>query len=81
MKAIKNILLSIPIFLLILLFSCDKENNEKIYPGKDPCFDSQLYEQHKNDICPDNCPGVVGCDGKTYCNACYALREGIRVNP
>ena len=81
MKVIKNFSLRITILLLILLFSCDKNNEEKNYQGKDPCFDSQLYEQHKNDICPDNCPGVVGCDGKTYCNCCYASREGIRINP
>ena len=81
MRTIKNFSLSITTLFLLLLFSCDKEKSEEKYAGKDPCFDSQLYEQHKNDICPDNCPGVIGCDGKTYCNGCYALREGIKVNP
>ena len=72
--------LLIPILLFAALASCKKDSEEK-YAGKDSCFDSQLYEQHKNDFCPDNCPGVVGCDGKTYCNGCYALRLGIKVNP
>ena len=43
------------------------------------CFDYELYQQHKNDICPDDCIGVTGCDGKIYCNGCYALRQGIRI--
>jgi hypothetical protein len=76
MRRIENFSLIIATFLLLLLLSCDKKNSEKQYIGKDPCFDSQLYEQHKNDICPDNCPAVIGCDGKTYCNGCYASREG-----
>jgi len=80
MKTIKNFPLSVATFLLLLLLSCDKEKNEEKYSGKDTCFDSHLYEQHKNDICPDDCIGVIGCDGKTYCNSCYALRQGIKVN-
>jgi len=43
------------------------------------CFDKQLLEKHKNDACPENCPGVKGCDGKTYCNECMANQQGIRV--
>lgn len=65
----------ISVFFLIL-FSCEKE---KDYVGVNDCFDEQLYEQHKGDFCPENCPGVIGCDGKIYCNSCYALRQGIRV--
>lgn len=76
MKTSPKYLISIVTFLFFLLFSCNKVTDDE----KDVCFDSQLYEQHKNDICPDNCPGVIGCDGKTYCNSCYALREGIIVN-
>jgi hypothetical protein len=26
-----------------------------------------------------DCPGVVGCDGKNYCNECIARTQGIRV--
>jgi hypothetical protein len=43
------------------------------------CFDKELYEKHKNDICTMDCPGVVGCDDKTYCNECIARTKGIRV--
>lgn len=34
------------------------------------CFDQNLYDQNKGDACPENCPGVKGCDGETYCNEC-----------
>jgi len=47
--------------------------------NSDSCYDEQLYQQHKDDICTADCPGVTGCDGKTYCNECDALRHGIRV--
>lgn len=43
------------------------------------CYDEVLYQKHKNDICTMDCPGVVGCDGKIYCNGCVANRNGIRV--
>jgi hypothetical protein len=62
--------------LFLMLCSCRKDKDKV---GFNDCFDEQLYEQHKNDICPDNCPGVIGCDGRTYCNACYAIRQGIKV--
>lgn len=29
--------------------------------------------------CDDDCPGVCGCDGKAYCNACGAHAQGIAV--
>lgn len=29
--------------------------------------------------CDDDCPGVCGCDGATYCNECYALTAGVNV--
>jgi len=28
------------------------------------------------DTCTEDCPGVCGCDGKFYCNACLAHRAG-----
>lgn len=33
------------------------------------------------EFCPEDCPGVCGCDGQFYCNACNAAQEGVDVNP
>ncbi|MBK7944114.1 MAG: hypothetical protein IPJ85_01860 [Flavobacteriales bacterium] len=43
------------------------------------CPDPNLRAKHKNDFCTEDCPGVCGCDGRTYCNECMARREGVRV--
>ena len=56
----------------IIAFSCSDNESEA-------CFDKQLHEEHKDDICMQDCPGVRGCDGKTYCNECIANSQGIRV--
>ncbi len=37
-------------------------------------------KKNHSGVCQDNCPGVVGCDGLTYCNECDAARNGIVVN-
>ncbi len=31
--------------------------------------------------CDADCPGVCGCDGETYCNACGAQQAGVDVGP
>lgn len=30
--------------------------------------------------CPEDCPGVCGCDGQFYCNACIARAAGVDVS-
>jgi hypothetical protein len=58
------------IFLVFMLTSCKKNGS---------CFSARLYKKHKNDFCFMDCPGVIGCDGKMYCNECLALTNGIKV--
>lgn len=62
--------LSLIIILGLTINACKKDTD---------CFDQQLYDQHKNDICTQDCPGVTGCDGKAYCNECIANSKGIRI--
>lgn len=45
--------------------------------GED-CYDAQMEANHPG-ICTQDCPGVCGCDGKTYCNECIANSKGISV--
>lgn len=68
-KLISGIVLALA-SLLFLLPSCKKEH---------ACFDQELYQEFKDKGCTTDCPGVTGCDGKTYCNTCEANRQGIRV--
>jgi hypothetical protein len=67
-KTMKVLLL---ITVLLTFFSCKKESG---------CYDAQLEKQFRNSFCTEDCPGVIGCDGKTYCNECVANRHGIRVD-
>lgn len=66
--AFSKILMMIAVFFLVS--SCKKESS---------CYDEQLYQQNKDKVCTADCPGVIGCDGKSYCNECEANRHGIRV--
>lgn len=70
MKTIKTHTILLATVLTLATISCSKDKNF--------CYDELLYQKHKNDICPADCPGVTGCDGKTYCNECEANRQGIR---
>jgi hypothetical protein len=63
------------VFLISLfLISCKKE---KTKDKATSCYDEAFYQQHKNDICLTDCPGVIGCDGKNYCNECIMHAAGI----
>ena len=42
------------------------------------CYDAVYNHKHKNDICTADCPGVLGCDGKNYCNVCSMHTNGIK---
>lgn len=57
-------------FVLFLFVCCKKESS---------CYDEQLFQNSKNKACTADCPGVTGCDEKTYCNECEANKRGIRV--
>lgn len=71
-KPIAVLLLSITVLLLIVT-ACNKGGIHS------SCFDQKLYDEYKDKACTADCPGVTGCDGKAYCNACIAASQGIRV--
>lgn len=59
------------VLMLMALASCERTAFE--------CYDKQLYELHKNDFCTADCPGVMGCDNKQYCNECEANKQGVSI--
>ena len=60
------------IFFLTAFLACKKQ-------GSSSCFSASLQQQSIGLFCIQDCPGVKGCDGKTYCNECYAAKAGITV--
>jgi hypothetical protein len=64
----KSILASFLVFSFFSLASCNKD-----------CYNPSLENAYKNSMCPTDCPGVTGCDGKTYCNECEANKLGVAV--
>lgn len=60
-------------FAACLLTSCGKKTKSA------SCYDEDLKQSFAAKSCIQDCPGVVGCDGKNYCNECIANSEGIRV--
>lgn len=55
---------------VLILTGCSKQ--------EPTCYSRALEREYKNRMCTADCPGYVGCDGKTYCNQCEANRNGIR---
>ena len=49
-------------------------------PGSCGGFDNTGTCQPKPQGCPADCPGVCGCDGQFYCNACEASAWGVDVS-
>ncbi len=47
--------------------------------GPYDCYDPKLAESMKNVYCPQDCPEVMGCNNKMYCNVCEANKAGFRV--
>jgi hypothetical protein len=37
--------------------------------------------QPRPQVCPQDCPGTCGCDGRFYCNACIAQSAGFDESP
>jgi len=46
--------------------------------GGTNCYDAEMEQNHSG-VCTQDCPGVCGCDGETYCNECIANSVGISV--
>jgi hypothetical protein len=68
MKAICSILLLFSALSLLIVTGCNKD-----------CYNPSLENEYKNKVCTTDCPGVTGCDGKTYCNECEANKRGVAV--
>ena len=49
------------------------------FPEKSACGQGDMSGvcAPRPDTCTKDCPGVCGCDGKFYCNACEAHNAGI----
>lgn len=54
--------------LALITTSCNKD-----------CYNPNLENEFKDKVCTTDCPGVKGCDGKTYCNECEANKAGVAV--
>ncbi len=66
----KKIVLIFTLLLALTWIACDDKTTN--------CYDAEMEQNHPG-ICPQDCPGVCGCDGETYCNECIANSSGIAV--
>lgn len=44
------------------------------------CYNPSLEAEFKDKLCTADCPKVIGCDGKEYCNECEANKRGVAVD-
>ncbi len=67
----RKIILIFTLLLTLTWIAC--ENNDET-----DCYDAEMEQNHPG-VCTQDCPGVCGCDGQTYCNECIANSVGISV--
>jgi hypothetical protein len=65
------------LLVLVILFASFSSCKKTTEPNTG-CVDNALKEQYKNAFCTQDCPGIIGCDDKVYCNECEAARVGVR---
>ena len=65
----KQLFLCLALLITLGLLACKK---------KHACYDATMEANHPG-ICVQDCPGVCGCDGQTYCNECIANSQGIAI--
>jgi len=68
MKYLKFIMAISALSIALLGSGCNKD-----------CYNPSLEKENANKICTADCPGVTGCDDKTYCNECEANKRGVAV--
>ncbi len=61
-------------------FKCQVDSYCDFEPNTCGSADRTGVCQRRPTVCTADCPGVCGCDGKFYCNACGAAAAGIDVS-
>ena len=64
----KKIILLTSFLVMLSIMACRDQD----------CYDAEMEANHPG-ICTQDCPGVCGCDGETYCNECIANSQGIAI--